>query len=154
MQPLPHLYSVTAAGSATGNVTLAAPGAPRLETAGPPQFDGPGDQWSPESLLAAAVASCFILTFRATSRASKLAWMQLECEVEGTLERVDGRMQFTRIVTRAALTVPADANTVACERALAKAEENCLIANSLRCGRDLQMQIIRSSLDEPQRESA
>lgn len=150
MQPLPHHYSVTAAASATSNVSLAAPDAPRLEVAGPPQFDGPGDEWSPESLLVAAVASCFILTFRATARAAKLPWTQIECNAEGTLERVGTRMEFTRIVTRATLTVPEGASTIACERALAKAEENCLIANSLRCERDLQMQIVRTSIQEPQ----
>jgi organic hydroperoxide reductase OsmC/OhrA len=154
MQPLPHLYSVTAVGSATGEVSLAASGAPGLQSAAPPQFDGPGDQWSPESLLAAAVASCFILTFRAVARASQLPWRQLDCQVMATLERVGGVMQFTRVVTRAALTAPAATDTVSCERALRKAEEGCLVANSLRCRRELQMEIVKEFLDEAQRESA
>jgi organic hydroperoxide reductase OsmC/OhrA len=150
MQPLPHTYCVTAGGSAAGNVTLTTPGVPRLESAAPSQFDGPGDQWSPESLLAAAVASCFILTFRAVARASKLPWTRLDCSVEATLERAGRVMQVTRIITRAELTVPEGTDTVACERALVKAEEGCLVANSLRSRRELQMEIVKGQVDEPQ----
>ena len=153
MQPLPHVYSVAAAGSAEGSVSLAAAGLPQLASAPPPQFAGPGDQWSPESLLTAAVASCFILTFRSIARASRLQWTHLECNVDATLERLDGVMQFTRVVTRATLTVPAGTSTVLCERALNKAEEGCLITNSLRGKRELQMEIVKALVDEPQSEA-
>jgi uncharacterized OsmC-like protein len=30
-------------------------------------FDGPGDAWSPENLLLAAVQSCFLFTFQAVA---------------------------------------------------------------------------------------
>ena len=116
----------------------------RLASAAPPQFDGPGDRWSPESLLVAAVASCFVLTFRAIARASQLSWTQLQCEVEARLERVEGIMQFTHVVTRASITVPPGTPTERCERVLTKAEEGCLIANSLRSKRELQMNIVKA----------
>ena len=150
MQPLPHVYSVVAAGSADGSVSIAAAGLPQLVSAPPAQFGGPGDQWSPESLLAAAVASCFILTFRSIARASRLEWTRLECHADGALERVEGVMQFTRVVTRATLTVPAGVSTVLCERALTKAEEGCLIANSLRCKRELHVEIVKALVGEPE----
>jgi len=143
MQPLPHTYSVSAIGANAGEVSIRAANLPTLASAPPREFDGPGNRWSPESLLTAAVASCFILTFRAIARASKLEWTSLECEVDGTLERVDGQMQFTRMTTRAILIVPSDAHTVSCERALERAEERCLIANSLRCQRELRMEIVK-----------
>ncbi|HEY0938956.1 MAG TPA: OsmC family protein [Steroidobacter sp.] len=145
MEPFPHLYSVEAVGSADGHVDVDSAGLPQLQSAPPPQFGGPGGQWSPESLLAAAAASCFILTFRAIARASHLNWTRLEAKVDATLDRVDGVTRFTRIVTRAALTVPAGTSTVSCERALTKAEAGCLIANSLRGERELQMEIIKST---------
>jgi organic hydroperoxide reductase OsmC/OhrA len=152
MQPLPHVYSVLAAGSTDGSVSIAATGLPQLVSAPPPQFGGPGDQWSPESLLAAAVASCFILTFRSIARASRLQWSRLECHAEATLERLEGVTQFTRVLTRATLTVPAGTPRVLCERALAKAEEGCLVANSLCCKRELQMEIVKAQVSEPESE--
>jgi organic hydroperoxide reductase OsmC/OhrA len=143
MQPLPHIYSVTGIGGAAGKVTLSAQGVPDLASAAPVQFDGPGDDWSPESLLAAAVAGCFILTFRVVARASKLEWARVDCAVEATLGRVEGVTRFTRVVARVTLSVAETVDTVLCERVIAKAEQGCLISNSLRCERELQTEILR-----------
>ncbi len=135
-------------------MTLTAAGLPALKSAPPTEFGGPGDQWSPESLLAAAIASCFILTFRALARASRLPWTNLGCSVEATLERVESVAHFTRVVTRATLTVPDGTSTVLCERVLNKAEEGCLVANSLRAKRELQMEIVKATVDSPESEPA
>ena len=51
-------------------------------------------------------------------------------------------------------TVPEGASTVLCERALTKAEEGCLVANSLRGQRELQMEIVKSAVKQSQTESA
>lgn len=132
MQPLPHHYLVTAAGAATGAVTLSHEGVPSLESAPPPQFGGPGDAWSPEGLLVAAVADCFILTFRAVARASKLGWSELEVRVTGTLERRDGVTAFTEFDLHARLGVDADLDQTLAHAALERAERGCLISNSLK----------------------
>jgi organic hydroperoxide reductase OsmC/OhrA len=143
MQPLPHLYDVTADGSTAGTLVLTAQGVADLNAAAPREYDGPGDQWSPESLLVASVASCFILTFRAVARAAKLEWTHLECAVQGTLEKRDGVTYFTKFVTRARLTVPTPTLTGVCEKMLDKAERGCLVANSLRAERALVIEIDR-----------
>jgi organic hydroperoxide reductase OsmC/OhrA len=140
MQPLPHHYVVAATGDAR-SLRVSAHGLPDLASAAPAEFDGPGDQWSPESLLCAAVASCFVLTFRAVARASRLEWRNLECNVEGLLERIDGVMQFTRLITWATLTVDSTQNPDLCRRALEKAEHGCLVANSLTAQRELRAEI-------------
>jgi organic hydroperoxide reductase OsmC/OhrA len=142
VQDFPHIYTVSASGEGAGNLTVTAAGLPALASAAPKEFGGPGDQWSPESLLCASLASCFILTFRAVARASKLNWHALECRVQGTLERVDGVTQFTRFVTTARLTVPPGGSADLCRRLLEKAEHACLIANSLRSQRELQAEIV------------
>ena len=143
MQPFPHLYKVAADAGDTGKVVLTSDAVADLMSDAPREFDGPGDEWSPESLLLAAAASCFILTFRAVARAAKLEWAHLECAVEGTLERQDGATQFTKLVTRARLTVSSAAPIAACEKALEKAERGCLVANSLRGARELQFEIVQ-----------
>ncbi|MGI9245682.1 MAG: OsmC family protein, partial [Steroidobacteraceae bacterium] len=94
MHPYPHHYTVNARSEPTGDVELAAANLPTLQTAPPLEFDGPGDRWSPETLLCAAVADCFVLSFRAVARASRLDWTSLECRVEGKLDKVDGKAQF------------------------------------------------------------
>jgi organic hydroperoxide reductase OsmC/OhrA len=107
MHEFPHLYTVTAAGSIDGDVELVAERLPRLRSAPPAEFGGAGDRWSPETLLVGAVADCFVLTFRAVARASKLPWASLRCDVTGTLDQIDRVTQFTYLEIDAELQVPA-----------------------------------------------
>jgi organic hydroperoxide reductase OsmC/OhrA len=140
MHPYPHVYKVSAAGSAAGDVTLASAGLPDLPSQAPPEFGGPPGYWSPETLLAAAVADCFVLSFRAIARASKFEWQSLAAEVEGVLERVDGVSRFTRFHTRARLVAPG-ADPHRAKMLLEKAEKVCLISNSLNAERHLECEI-------------
>lgn len=142
MHPYPHVYRVSAAGTPAGAVTVSSPKLPDIETAPPPEFDGPGGVWSPESLLCAAVADCFILTFRGVSRAARFEWLKLECRAEGTLERAEGGSQFTRYVTFATLTVAEGCDHEKARALLERAERSCLISNSLRGTRTLQAEVI------------
>jgi len=137
MQNFPHQYLATAIAGKDQAIDIESPGLPSLVSAAPAAFDGPGDQWSPETLLVAAVADCFTLTFRAIARASKLSWSSLRCEVEGTLDRVEHVTQFTEFKVSASLKVPADANQERAQRLLEKAEQTCLVMNSLKAASHL-----------------
>lgn len=64
MQPFPHHYSIVAAAATEGDVALRGDRLPPIFSAPPKEFGGPGDRWSPETLFVAAVADCFMLTFR------------------------------------------------------------------------------------------
>ena len=83
MQEFPHHYAVTASSAADSNIALESPGLESLESAGPAEFGGPGDLWSPETMLVASVADCFILTFKAIARASRMDWVSLRCDAVG-----------------------------------------------------------------------
>ena len=131
MHPYPHTYTVTATAAATGNVAVASPRLPTLDTAPPAEFDGPGDVWSPETLLCASVADCLILTFRAIARASKFEWLDLSCRTEAVLERVEGVARFTRYTSYATIRLPAGGDVARAKLLLEKSEHSCLVANSL-----------------------
>lgn len=141
MQEMPHHYRVTASASATGNVDLDSPGLATIPSAPPAEFGGPGNLWSPETLLAAAIADCFILSFRAIARASRLDWNTLECDVEAVLDRDEGVTRFTKIIERASLGVPAGTDPDKARRILEKAEKACLITNSLTAAISLEADI-------------
>jgi len=138
MQDLPHQYLVSADAKSSGNVVLSSDGVADLPSAPPAEFGGPGDQWSPESLLVAAVADCFILSFRAIARASRLDWDSLTCNVDGTLDRVDRVTQFTGFKVSATLHVPSGSDEEKAQRLLEKAEHACLITNSLKAESELE----------------
>jgi organic hydroperoxide reductase OsmC/OhrA len=141
MQSFPHHYRVAASGEYEGEVALATPGLPPLPTMPPREFDGPGDRWSPETLLVGAIADCFLLSFRALARAAKIEWLALDCEVEGVLDREQGTTRFTHYRIDARLLLPAGADSALAERILHRAEQACLISNSLNGRRELRTQI-------------
>jgi len=137
MHPYPHHYTVQAIATPEGDVPVSSRGLPELATAPPAEFDGPGDRWSPETLLCAAVADCFLLSFRGVARAAKLPWTRLSCEVRGTLDRVEGKTRFTGILVEAALVVPQGTDRDKAAKAMERAEHVCLISNSLVAERHL-----------------
>jgi peroxiredoxin-like protein len=142
MHPFPHRYVVNAAVRPVGDVPLSTEGVRIIESAPPKEFDGPGNQWSPEGLLTAAVADCFVLSFRAIATASKYAWGSLESRTEGTLDRIDGKMRFTRFDTHAKLHIAAGADLERAKKLLEKAESSCLVSNSLSSERSLSMEVL------------
>jgi peroxiredoxin-like protein len=131
MKPLPHHYDVHLSGGPTGYAELSTPGVPALRTAPPADYDGPGDAWSPEHLLLAAVQACFLFTLRAIARVSRLEFTKLELDAVGTVERKDGVTRFTDIVLRPRLTVPPGANHERLRQILEKSEKTCLVSASL-----------------------
>ena len=141
MHPFPHTYSVSANATTNSVVTLSADGVEPISSAPPVEFGGPGDEWSPESLLVAAVADCFILSFRAIARASRLDWSDLSCEVDGALDKQDGGPRFTGFNVRASVTIDNKDNADKAEKLLHKAENACLITNSLIAESHLETEV-------------
>jgi organic hydroperoxide reductase OsmC/OhrA len=131
MAPLPHHYDVQLSGGPSGYARLSTRGVPDLRAAAPSDYDGPGDAWSPEHLLLAAVQTCFLLTFRAVARASKVEFVALDVAAAGTVDRQDGITRFTEIVLRPRLTVPAGTDRHRALGALEKSEKACLVSASL-----------------------
>lgn len=142
MEPFPHTYRVRAEASTDGAITHPHDRLPELRGNAPAEFDGPGDDWSPEELLTAAVADCFVLSFRAVARASALTWTSLSCEAVGTLDRVERTNRFTDFTISVRLVVPAAEDAERAERLLHKAESICLVTNSMTARRHLDAEVL------------
>src|SRR5579863_210023 len=142
MKPLPHTYRVTLKGEPSGYANVAVDGVPELRSAPPADFDGPGDAWSPEHLLMAAVETCLLFTLRAVARASRVEFKSLEVTGEGTLDRKDGATRFTEIVLRPRMVVAAGTDRDKALRVLEKSEKTCLISASLATPVRLEPEII------------
>jgi peroxiredoxin-like protein len=131
MKPLPHHYEARLSGGPAGYARVSADGLPDIRIASPLEFGGPGDAWTPEHLLLAAVETCFLLTLRAVARAAKLDIVDLTVVVEGVVDRQAGVTRFTEIVLRPTLTVPIGADRERALRILEKTERSCLVSASL-----------------------
>lgn len=141
MQKLPHHYRAAATSGPEGRVDLSSPGLEMLESAPPVEYGGPGDRWSPETLLVAAVADCFVLTFKAIARGSKFDWSTVVCNVEGVLDHVEDVTRFVNFRVHAVLDVPVGADEARAKRLLNKAEESCLVTQSLNASITLDVEV-------------
>ena len=138
---LPHDYQASATAKTDGNVLLAVSHAAEIASHAPSEFGGPGDQWSPEDLLVAAVADCFVLSFRAIAAMSKFEWNDLRCEASGVLDKVERDIQFTRFQLKATLDIPDGGDSGRAQRLLEKAEATCFVTNSLKAETHLETEI-------------
>ena len=142
MQDFPHHYVVNASNNGDMRVQITASGLSDIESSPPAEFGGPGDRWSPETLLMAAAADCFILTFKAIARASSLEWQDIQVEAVGTLERVERITRFTRIEQKVRLTISDPALKERAASLLEKSEHNCLVSNSLNAEKVLTAEVV------------
>ncbi len=131
MKPLPHIYRMHLRGGAGPYAMLSDTELPEMQVAPPADFDGPGDAWSPEHLLMAAVESCFLFTFQAIAHSSKLAFISIELSGEGIVDRKDGITRFSAIVLRPTLRVASSNDRDRAMRILEKSEKACLVSASL-----------------------
>ncbi|MDN3637679.1 OsmC family protein [Simiduia curdlanivorans] len=145
MQPLPHHYHVQAQASTDTLVQLNSGELETLSSAPPVQFGGDGKHWSPEEFLLAAVADCYILSFKAVSTGSNFRWQDLTCAVEGILEREGKVTRFTRYILTVALTCRGEVDRDKAQKLLTKAENVCLISNSLNGSFELHTEIIEQA---------
>ena len=76
---------------------------------------------------------------------SQITWHALDCDAKGTLERVDRSTQFTRIELSVRISVPEELEEEKILRVLKKAEDTCLITNSLNATVTLDVDITRQS---------
>jgi peroxiredoxin-like protein len=112
-----------------------------LDFSVPPEFGGEAGMWTPEHLLLAAVASCFVATFRGMAEKSNLDFQTIEIAVEGIIEKDQGGLRFTKIILRPEASICREEDRVRAGKLLAKVEHGCLIARSLSAEIGMQPQI-------------
>lgn len=144
MKPFPHDYDVRLTGGPDGYAALSSGAMPDLRSAPPADFDGPGDAWSPEHLLLAAVQTCLLFTLRAVAHASKVEFISLDVDAAGIVDRREGVTRFTEIVLRARLVIPAGADRARALHVLEKSEKHCLVTASLSTPVRLEPEITES----------
>ena len=142
MKPLPHHYETRLAGGPDGYATSSADGIPDLRCAAPADFDGPGDAWSPEHMLLAAVQTCFLFTLRSVAKLSKFQFKWLELSAHGVLDRKESVTRFTEIVLRPRITVAHGTDRGQALRIMEKSEKACLVSASLSTPVRLEPEVI------------
>lgn len=116
---------------------------PSLYVASPPEFGGPEGVWSPEHLFVAAVAACFMTTFRATAEMSKLEIIEYTDRAVGHLQRGEDRLySIDKITLRPKVVIGAHEDLEKTRKLLRKAEQTCLITRSVSSEIVLEAQVL------------
>lgn len=137
-----YLYRSSAIWTMKRRGIVSAQDVPRtINFAAPPEFQGEPGLWTPEHLLVASVATCFLATFRAIAENSKLHVVRLEVEAEGLLEKEEGGFRFTQVMVRPTLAIADAADEERAQRMLQKAERACLISRSLSSRMEMQAEV-------------
>ncbi len=122
-------------------VRLSSDGKTPITVVTPPEFRyGTPGLWSPEDLLVASVASCYVLTLDALATRRELT---LEAHVEGAghvTRRADGRLGFVVIELQVSMTVETGLEQEA-ERLARDAERRCLISHALEVPIELELTV-------------
>ena len=114
MQDFPHHYRCVATANADqSRVRVSSQGLEDLTPTFRASLAGPAIGGRP-ALLIAAVADCFVLTFRAMATPSQIKWYALDCDASGTLERVDRASRFTHIDLSVRISVPDEMDRERC----------------------------------------
>lgn len=128
-----HSYRTSVRWTEQRRGVLSSPGLPPVEVVTPPEFPGGHDgYWSPETLYVASAEACLMTTFLAVAENSRLELSAYESEAEGTLEKTAEGFRMTEITIRVVVTIPDDSKVERTERLITKAEEHCLISNSMK----------------------
>jgi organic hydroperoxide reductase OsmC/OhrA len=149
-----HVYRVKAVSTIPRSGVATAEGIqPSITFSAPPEFQGVMGLWTPEHFLVAGVASCYVSTFSGISEISHFPYVSLNLETEGVLEKLDGALQFTKIILRPVLRIGSEDMKERALRILEKAEKGCLVARSLKCSVELQPEIVVAQQTSDQEEN-
>ncbi len=97
----------------------------------PIEFDGQGNEWSPEQLFLASISSCFVSTYLFFSKSEKLEGIELECEIIGQVEMINEKYRFTNINLFPKIMIASESLREKANKVLEKTHQHCLVAQSV-----------------------
>ena len=106
----------------------------------PPEFDGPGDGFSPEDLYAMALQNCFLATFKVFAEKSRLAYGNIKIETELLVDRDEaGRPWMAKCRLNVSLDQCQQIENA--QRILQKTSESCMILNSVKTVKEFEFHV-------------
>lgn len=127
--------------------TLASDGLPPLEFSAPPEFHGEPGRWTPEHLLTASVASCFMATFFSIARFQKLQVQSFHMRAFARLEKLPGEgYRFTEFTLTPDIGV-AQEDVEKTLKVIERAEKSCFVAKSLRAAVQVEPNFVPATVE-------
>ncbi len=103
----------------------------RMKCSPPPNFRGYDSIMTPEHAFVGSAEMCILLTFLTMAEKTGVDLISYESEAEGLLEKVDGKLKFTKIIIRPKLKVKGEEDLGKAKEAMGRAERYALVTNSM-----------------------
>jgi len=98
----------------------------------PVEFGGTDAVWSPEQLLASAVATCYMTTFLHFAQLLKIKLRAFDVDVEMEIEKKDKTgFRATKYIVRPKISFVGPQSEETIENLLSKAKRYCIVSNSV-----------------------
>lgn len=127
--------------SASGAATLFEASAldfPPITCAIPPEFKGPGGGYSPEELLALAVLSCLVATFKVFAERSKLEFKKIAASAKLTIDRGEkGIPEIKKLDIKFTISGATDQEKI--KALLIESEKYCLVSNTVKAEKSYEI---------------
>ena len=116
----------------TGNGTMTSGTRMPVFFAPPVEFGGTDKVWSPEQLLASAVATCYMTTFLHFAEMLKIKISAFDVDVKMEIEKKDkSGFKATKYLVRPKISFDIHQSEDAIQNLLSKAKRYCIVSNSV-----------------------
>jgi organic hydroperoxide reductase OsmC/OhrA len=135
-----HHFKMRTVRQTVGRALVEAEGRPTFIGGAPPEFGGSGEVWSPEHLLIASAALCFLSTFEWFARRAEVHVAAMSVEADGEVDRIGSGLGFTQIRLLVHLHVGAG-ETARTRELVERTERSCLVSRSLRAPVEIELDL-------------
>jgi organic hydroperoxide reductase OsmC/OhrA len=134
LEKITHTYDVNLAWDVEQDQALLRAGnrMPILVSA-PPEFHGSDSVWSPEHLILASIASCYVTTFMYFAKLLKVKVRDLKVTAKVDIEKEGkGMFEATKFIIQPTIDFHNDPGSHIVENLLDKAKRYCIVSNSVK----------------------
>lgn len=110
----------------------------------PPQYRGLHGTLTPEDAFIGSIIMCIAATFDTYASKMHLKILDFDSEGRGVVDKVDGKWRFSKIDVKVKITIPRATNVKAIQKAIQKAQDNCLVSASISSPIAYDVQIIET----------
>ena len=103
----------------------------KIKCSPPLNFRGYNNTMTPEHAFVGSAEMCICMTFLTMVEKAGVDLSSYESEAEGLLDKVDGKLKFTKVIIRPRIKVKDEGDIVKVKEAMKKAEFYALVTNSM-----------------------
>lgn len=113
-----------------------------IEASRPSAFKNQPNLHNPEELFVASAALCFMNSFAVFTKKMHIEFESFDVEATGRLEKVGRSFEITKIDMKSTVVISDENLRKKIERALELGDKYCFVANSMKCPREHEHEIV------------